>query len=219
MAIEIAAQLREESNPRKLRRQGFIPGVVYGNDTHKTVQIAAKDLKNALKRATRSSRFEISVDGKTYDTFLREIQYHPLNDDILHIDFYQPRKTQNVTMEVRIKLVGTPAGLKMGGILSQIRGSVLMRGPMDNIPEIIELDVTHMNVGSVLRVGDIEIEGVLLLLPLDSTIAYVKLPRRLEVTAAAEGEAGEEAAEAAEETAETDAEAAPPEAEGEDGEG
>jgi len=214
MAIEIAAQLREEPNPRKLRREGFIPGVVYGIDTHQTVQIAAKDLNNALKRATRSSRFEIKVDGQTYDTFLREIQYHPLNDDILHIDFYQPLKKQNVTMDVRIKLVGTPAGIKMGGILSQIRGSVTMRGPMDNIPEIIELDVTNMVVGSVLRLGDIEIEGVSLLLPLDSTIAYVKLPRRIEVTTVEEGEeAVEEATDAAA------AEAADAESEGDAGEG
>lgn len=207
MAIAISAEARTETNPRKLRREGFVPAVVYGNNTHEKIQINTRDLQKALGKATRSSHFEVSVGGKSYDAFLREVQYHPISESVLHVDFYQPGKGKMVSLNVPVRLVGTPVGLKLGGNLFQIREFIPMRGAMESIPEIIELDVTNMDVGSVLRLGDIQAEGVSLLLPLDSTIATVKLPRRV-VEPVEEGEVAEgaEGAEGAAEGAEGDAE-------------
>lgn len=207
MAIELNAELRTEKNPRELRRQGFVPGVVYGADVHHQIQMPTKDLQKVLNQATRSSRFEVKVNGESFDTFLREVQYNPLNDIVLHVDFYQPRPDQAVTMNVPILLRGTPVGLKLGGTLFQIREYLPLRGPMERIPEKIEIDVSNMDIGGVLRLGDLDLTGVSILLPLDSTIATVKVPRRVEVVEveedAIEGEegvvesaAGEAAAEA-----------------------
>ena len=196
MAIALSAEARSERNPRKLRRDGFVPAVVYGDDTHEQIQINNRDLKKALGTATRSSRFSITVGKSTYDAFLREVQYHPISDSVLHVDFYQPGKGRKVTLNVPLRLRGTPVGLKLGGNLFQIREFIPVRGQMETIPEIVEVDVTNMDVGSVLRLGDIQLEGVSLLLPLDSTLATVKLPRRVvepvEEGEVAEGAEGEE---------------------------
>lgn len=201
MAIELNAEPRTEKNPRELRRQGFVPGVVYGADVHQLIQMPTKDLQKVLNQATRSSRFEVKVNGESFDTFLREIQYNPLNDIVLHVDFYQPRPDQAVTMNVPILLRGTPVGLKFGGTLFQIREYLPLRGLMERIPEKIEIDVSNMDIGGVLRLGDLDLTGVSILLPLDSTIATVKVPRRAEVVDEAEEDAVEVAEDAAGEAA------------------
>lgn len=201
MPIEIAAEARADKTPRQLRREGFVPAVVYGTDTHEQIQITDRNLSKALSVATRSSRFSVQINGSNYDAFLREVQYHPLNDNVLHVDFYQPKADQNVTMHVPIQLNGTPVGLKMGGNLFKILDYLPVRGRMENIPERIEVEITNMDVGSVLRLGDLQLEGVSMLLPLDSTVATVKIPRRVAMEleadeeAAAEGEEGEAPAE------------------------
>lgn len=212
MAIEVVAEVRTEKNPRELRRRGYIPGVVYGAGVHRQVQFHWKTLQRALAQATRSSRFTIQLEGETYPTFLREIQYHPLNDAILHVDFYRPRPGQPVTLEVPILLHGSPVGLKMGGTLSQVRDRLPVRGPMEHVPPAIEVDVTPMEVGSVLRVGDLDLSGVSVLVPLDSTIAFVRVPRRVEAVEAVE-EAEEAEAAPAEAAAEEAAQEAAQEAE------
>jgi len=195
MAIELVADKRSEETPRRLRRHGVIPCVVYGGDVHRQIQIGAKAFQKALSHATRSSRFSITVEGETFDTFLREIQYHPLSDDVLHVDFYQPHADQRVRMNVPIRLYGTPVGLKLGGTLFQIREYLPIKGVRDNIPEIVEIDVSGMEVGSVLRLGDLDLNDVSILLPLDSTIATVKVPRRAAVDEESETEAVEGTAE------------------------
>jgi len=197
MAIEITAEARSEKTPRQIRREGFVPAVVYGIGVNDQIQISERNLKKALSTATRSSRFSLQVGSTKYDAFLREVQYHPLNDDVLHIDFYQPKAEQHVTMRVPIKLNGTPIGLKMGGNLFKILEYIPLRGEMDKIPERIDVEITNMDVGSVLRLGDLDLEGVSMLLPLDSTIATVKIPRRVAMELEAE-EGAEEGAEGAE---------------------
>jgi len=207
MAIELTAEVRKEKNPRKLRRDGFIPAVVYGTKVHHQIQIPEKSLQKALSQATRSSRFTLTLGKEKFDAFLREIQYNPLTDGVIHVDFYQPQPDQPVTMNVLIKLHGTPAGIKQGGTLYQIRQYMPVRGVKDNIPERIEVDVTQMELGTSLRLGDLSLSGVSVMLPLDSTIATVKIPRRLEVAVAAPVAAEGEAAVTAE--GEAPAEGAP----------
>lgn len=193
----LEAEPREEGNPRELRRRGLIPGVVYGHGVHQLVQIRQGKLERLLGKITRSSRITLTLDGGEWPTFIKEIQYDPLTDRVLHIDFYYPSAEREIKMEVPILLRGEPQGRRFGGVLRRLRTKVLVKGLPERIPEKIELDVGGLDVGEALHIRDLPLEGVDVLTAPETPIALVKVPRREVVRVGAEAE--EEAAEAGEE--------------------
>lgn len=193
----LEAEPREEGNPRELRRRGLIPGVVYGHGVHQLVQIRQGKLERLLGKITRSSRITLTLDGGEWPTFIKEIQYDPLTDRVLHIDFYYPSAEREIKMEVPILLRGEPQGRRFGGVLRRLRTKVLVKGLPERIPEKIELDVSGLDVGEALHIRDLPLEGVDVLTAPETPIALVKVPRREVVRVGAEAE--EEAAEAGEE--------------------
>nr|BAL58720.1 50S ribosomal protein L25/general stress protein Ctc [Candidatus Acetothermum autotrophicum] len=172
-------------NPRALRRQGRIPGVLYGHEVHHPIAVDAKELEKLLARITRSSRITLIMDGKQLPAFIKEIQYDPLTDRVIHIDFYHPAPDRPVTIDVPVRLHGEPAGRKEGGVLQLLRDVVKVRGPMDAIPEIIEIDVTNLGIGQAVHVNELKLEGVQVLTPGEATIVTVVAPRKEEVAVAA----------------------------------
>jgi len=189
----LEAEPRGEGNPRELRRRGLVPGVVYGHGVHRLIQVERGELERLLAKITRSSRITLALDGGEWETFIKEIQYDPLTDRVLHIDFYLPSAEREVKMEVPILLRGEPEGRRLGGVLRRLLTKVLVKALPRDIPELIELDVSHLGVGESIRVADIELEGVRILTPPETTIATVKIPRRAAAQVAAEAEAEEEA--------------------------
>jgi len=196
---KLEAKEREEENPRELRRRGLVPAVVYGQELHRLIQVERGELEKLLGRITRSSRITLTLDGEEWETFIKEIQYDPLTDRVLHIDFYLPSVERQIKLEVPILLRGEPEGRLFGGVLRRLRTKILVKGLPKLIPEKIELDVSPLNVGESIRVRDLQLEEVEVLAPPEAPIAMVKVPRR-EVAAEAE-EAEAEEAEVAEEEA------------------
>lgn len=195
----LAAAPRVEENPRALRRQGFIPGVVYGRGVHRLIQVQQGELERLLGQITRSSRITLTLDGEEWETFIREIQYHPLTDQVIHIDFYLPPPDQEIELEVPVLLRGDPQGRRFGGVLRRLRTEILVKGLPAQIPERIELDVSGLGLEEAIRVGEIALEGVRILTPPEFPIAVVKIPRRevvQEVAAEAPAEAPAEGEEA-----------------------
>lgn len=203
---KLEADLREEGNPRELRRRGLVPGTVYGHQVHRLIQVNRGELEQLLGKITRSSRITLALDGEEWETFIKEIQYDPLTDRVLHIDFYLPSAEREIKMEVPILLRGEPVGQRFGGVLRRLRMKILVKGLPKQIPEKVELDVSGLGVGESIRVGDLGLEGVSVLTPPETPIALVKVPRRAIVQAAAEAVEAEEGAEKAAE-AEAGAEA------------
>jgi large subunit ribosomal protein L25 len=214
----LEAEPREEANPRELRRRGLVPGVVYGHGVHRLIQVQQGELERLLGKITRSSRITLALDGEEWETFIKEIQYDPLTDRVLHIDFYLPDAERKIKMEVPVLLRGEPEGRRFGGVLRRLQTKILVKGLPQLIPEKIELDVSPLGVGDSIRVRDIELEEVEILTPPEIPIATVKVPRRAAVQIAAEAEEAAEAEAEEEEGAEapeTPAEAEAAEAEGE----
>jgi len=203
MAYELQAEIRKEKNPRALRRQGKIPGVVYGPNIHQLVTFNRKDLERLLSKITRSSRIKLKLDDKEIDTFLKEIQHDPLTDQVIHVDLYHPPADRPITMEVPIKLYGEAKGRKSGGIVDQLREVVVVRGPAEKIPELIELDISGLDIHESIKAGEIPLpEGVQLITPPEALLVTVLAPRKVEEVlaeeaVAAEAEAPEEGEEAA----------------------
>lgn len=193
MAYTLEATVREKSNPRAMRREGKVPAVVYGPGTHELIALDRKVIEKVLDRATRSSRIDIQVNGDTMGTFIREMQYHPLTDELLHLDFYQPPADEAITLGVPIHVYGDAKGRKNGGIVNQINAQVEVYGPTDRIPERIDLDISDLDIHDSIYVSEIEIpEGAELMTPAESLIVTVFAPR---------SRAEEEAAETTEEAA------------------
>ncbi len=198
---KLGAVPRGKGNPRALRRQGLIPGVVYGRGIHRLIQVQQGELERLLGQITRSSRIKLALDGEEWEAFIKEIQYHPLTDRVIHVDFYLPSPEQEVTLEIPLLLRGDPQGRRLGGVLRRLQTAIRVRGLPERIPEKLEVDVSGLGLGETLRVRDLPLlEGVKVLTPPETPLATVKVPRRevtVEVTAAAAAEAEAPAAEAA----------------------
>ncbi len=161
----IMAQKRESGsrNARRLRREGKIPAVVYGYDfENKHIAVNRSELMSALKKSRRNDKFELKVDdGETYRVIIRELQWHPYKDEIVHIDFYKLTEGRPVVVDVPVKVVGEAKGVKMGGDLYQPRKKVTIEALPEAIPNEIEVDVSDLMIGDVIHVFDLKMpEGV-----------------------------------------------------------
>lgn len=186
---------------RKLRQNGQIPAVVYGREAdtiHLTLD--TQDAEHLFRRISVDNTIvEIDLDGEKapIQTLVREIQTHPWKANLLHVDFYRIEAGVAVDVDVPLRLIGTPVGVKMeGGVLEQVIHDLPMRCIPSKIPEVIEVDVSEMEVNDVLHIADIEFEeGVEVTIAGDRTICSVSIPRALDEILAAEEEAAEAAAE------------------------
>ena len=178
MAYTLEATVREKSNPRAMRREGKVPAIVYGPKTHEMIVLDRKVIEKVLAKATRSSRIDLKVNGNTMGTFIREMQYHPLTDELLHLDFYNPPADEPLTLEVPIHLYGDAKGRKNGGIVSQMSEFVELYGPIEMMPELIELDISDLDIHDSIYVSELDVpEGTELLTPAESLIVTVFAPR------------------------------------------
>ncbi len=186
MDYTIKAEPRgSKPNPRALRRQGRIPGVLYGHEVNQPIAVNARELEKLLARITRSSRITVELNGKRLATFIKEIQYDPLTDRVIHIDLYHPAPDRPVTVEVPVRLRGEAKGRKEGGVLQLLRDVVRVQGMIEQIPEVIEIDVSELGVGQAVHVNELKLEGVRVLTPGEATIVTVVAPRKEEAVAAA----------------------------------
>ena len=191
---------------RRLRRQGLIPGVLYGRSTPVAFAVGERDLRAALTTGAGSHAvLEVQVDGgSAHSAILKEFQRDKVRGIITHVDLQEVRLDQPIQTAVAITLVGEPAGVREGGILTQITTELNVEALPLEVPQGIEADVSGLGVGDTLRLSDVSVpDGVRLLDDPDETvIASVQVAREEVSEEPAEGgEAEGEEPEAAGETA------------------
>ena len=217
MNIKINAEKRnlgKKSNLTELRKEGFIPGIIYGNGQEgMKISINARDYAREYKKSIGEvAFFDITVDGKTYKAFIKDKQIHPLTREIVHIDFLELHKGKSITIDIPINFDGEAIGIKEGGILDIIHRKMQVTCLPKDIPDEIKIDVSGMNIGDSIRVGDIILsEDIVADLSEDVTILTLSFPKVIEeieeeVEEGIEGEEGSEGEEAAEESSEKDSE-------------
>jgi large subunit ribosomal protein L25 len=194
---------------RRLRRQGLIPGVLYGRSKPVAIAIAERDLRTALTgKGGTHAVLDVTVDGGgSHSAILKEFQVSKVRGKLTHIDLLEVRLDQPIQTAVSVHLVGEPAGVKEGGVLSQVSNEVHVEALPLEIPEHLDIDVSGMHIGDTLRLAELQVpEGVTLLDDPETTVlATVTLPTRVEEPEV-EAEEGEEAeGEAAEAAAEGEA--------------
>ena len=204
MIVKTREQLGSRET-RRLRRQGVIPGVLYGSGDPVAVSIEERELRRALTGAAGlHSILDVEIDGtgKAHASILKEYQVDKVRGGVTHVDLQEVRLDRAITASVSVHLIGgdNAPGVKEGGVLSQPLREIQVEALPLEVPEHIDLDVSHMMTGDTLRIGDIVVqEGVTFLDDPETVVATVTAPTREiepEEVPAEEGE-GEEGAEGA----------------------
>lgn len=177
---------------RSLRRDGQIPGVIYGHAREaQPVVVPTRELERLLGTISAGSTVvELDIDGKTSRTLIREIQRHPFKKQILHIDFQELVAGETVVVHVPLVFVGTPEGVRLGGgILDQVMHDLEIEVDPANMPNHIDVDITSLGIGHSLHVSDIPLPpGVTVLSDEDATVCVLSAPKVTEEPAAVEAE-------------------------------
>ena len=196
------------SAARRTRLRNKVPAVVY----HSGVEATPLSVdKISLNKALRTGQmiFEVNVEDKDQFVLVKEIQYHPVTDEIIHIDFQKVKEDEKISLEVAVRSSGEAQGVKLGGLLVQMLNSVTIKCRPAEIPEFLEIDVTDMEMNTNLFVRDITLPtDVEMLTADDIAVVSVQEPKEEkeeEVVEETESEEADEASDADEQPAEGEA--------------
>jgi large subunit ribosomal protein L25 len=205
--IVLAAEQRERAGKgvaRALRREGLVPAVIYGGkEAPEGISVNSRDITKIFNTGRLlSTLIEIEVKGKKQRAIARDVQLHPVRDDILHADFLRLGKDAKIAVEVAVNFLNeeTCPGLKMGGVLNVVRYTIELNCPADNIPEAIDLDLAEAQMNDSIHISEVNLpDGVEpVITDRDFTIVTIAAPAALR----SEAEEAEDEAEAAEGEAE-----------------
>jgi large subunit ribosomal protein L25 len=196
---------------KALRNAGMVPCVVYGGD--KPIHFSAPELafKNLVYTPDVHTVVIALEDGTNVSAILQDIQFHPVSDRILHMDFYQIFDDKEVMLEIPVRVVGNSRGVKNGGVLRVVSRKLRVKALPQNLPDFIEADITEMKIGAKMYVTDIETDNFTFLHTDNTVICQVRTSRVAvedEVDEDEEGVEGEEGEEGEEATG-VEGEAAP----------
>ena len=185
-SIEVKGSLRTETGKKathELRKNDSIPCVLYGSqkdengniiDTHFAV---TNEAVRKLVYTPHIYVVDLNIEGKIVNAVMKDIQFHPVTDKILHIDFYQIDESNPIVMEVPVQLEGLAEGVKAGGKLSLQMRKLKVKALYNVIPERLVINVSNLGLGKTIKVGELSYEGLELLNAKDAVVCAVKLTR------------------------------------------
>lgn len=177
----IEGEIREEkgsSVAKRLRRQGYLPAVLYGKEKKLNVKLPLKNLEKALKVFGEHSIYNLKINSEEHQVLIKEIQREPVKEFLQHVDFMEVTSTQTVRVEVEIVLEGEPKGVKEGGIVEYGARQIEIETSVDKIPPFLSCDVSDLEVGQSLTVKDLVVpEGVKILSPENTLLINVLVPK------------------------------------------
>ena len=161
---------------RTLRNAGMVPCVLYGGD--QPVHFTAEEI--AFKNLVYTPNVHtvvIELAGGTQNAILQDIQFHPVSDKILHIDFYRLQDDKEITMEVPVKVTGTSPGVLAGGVLRVNQRKLKVRALPANLPDFVEANISELEMGNKLYITKIETNNFKMLNPENTVVAQVRISR------------------------------------------
>ena len=170
-----------KGNARKIRATGRVPAVIYGHgEATRLLSMDAHELSVLFSRIrVESTVIDVTIEGDAapIKALVREVQKHVVKEDLLHVDLYQIHAGESITVDVALRLVGAAPGVKSGGLLQQALSVIEVRCLPDRIPDSIEVDISGLDIGDSVHVGDITPpEGVEFLVDADRTVCSVQPP-------------------------------------------
>lgn len=189
--VELIGTKREANGTtgaKEVRRQKLVPCVLYGGPDILHFSVEARALDKVV-HSPSAHRIALNIDGEQRVALLHDKQFQPVTDEVIHADFMEvvPGKEARLSMTVRLK--GQSAGVRKGGKLNQSMRNLRVKGRPEDMPEVIELDITKLDVGEQLRVRDIQLPGITLLEKPHDVVVSVKMAKKSAADAAAEADA------------------------------
>jgi large subunit ribosomal protein L25 len=189
METNLTADVRQDTGKgaaRRLRSSGRVPGILYGHGMEPVkLSISSQDLLHLFHTAGGGSTLvDLKVDGKTHLAIPREIQRDHIHGRFIHIDFLEVRRDEQITLGVEVHEVGEAPGIRAGGVIEHHLREIEIQCLPKDVPEMIPADISSLEIGDMLRVGDIPApEGVVFLTAADTPVISVITPAALRVEA------------------------------------
>ena len=194
--FEINGKVREVGNKaviKAIRKQGLVPCNLYGQGMENVLfTVTDKDLQG-ITNTPASYIIDIKLDnGKAYQAVVHELQFHPVKDNCLHVDFIAVSEDKPIAIKVPIVVSGHPVGVQKGGKFVLVSRFVKISALMKDLPDTVNVDITPLDIEKRIVAGDIKIEGVNVVSPKDTIICTVKATRNMTAQAADESAEGAE---------------------------
>ncbi len=183
----LKGEIRQKGNKaviKAFRRQGLVPCNLYGLGLENILfTVNEKDLKG-LTHTPASYIVDLELGGKGYTAIAHEYQWHPVDDNCLHVDFLAVDEVKPIAINVPLKLTGHPVGVQAGGKFTQSARSLKVSALMKDLPDVLELDVTSLELDKRMVAGDVKVEGLQILSDKNTIICSVKTTRAMQQAAA-----------------------------------
>lgn len=170
-------KIGKKADVKQLRRAGEVPCVYYGHNVENIVfSVDAKELKK-ITHTPKSYLINLEVDGQSHLCVFHQIQYHPVTDEALHVDFLAISSEKPVVIEVPVVIEGNSEGVKQGGKLLVSARKLKISAPIDLLPDELKVDITDLQLGKTIVAGDLSYEGIQIVSPKSTIICAVKMTR------------------------------------------
>ena len=186
-SIQLSAKKRDQfgkTNTKAVRREERIPAVIYGHGEPVNFSLDVKEVK-PLIYTPNSYIVELDIEGHKEVGVLREVQFHPVREEILHMDFYRVNEDKPVTIDIPVRITGNSEGVKMGGKLVQNKRKLTVNGRLEHLPDELIVDITELGIGKTIFVGDMKYDNLRLLNPASTAICAIRVTRAAAAAAAA----------------------------------
>ena len=157
-SLKIEAKKREslgKKEAKKLRAQGLVPGVIYGKDSVKHLAIQFSELRSVVY-TPNVYLIDLDLEGEIHKAMIQDMQWHPVDEQILHIDFLKIEEDKPVKIGVPVIITGMAKGIKAGGKLKTNMRKLRIKALVDDLPDAIEIDVTSLGIGDSIKVGKLK---------------------------------------------------------------
>ena len=197
--INVSGQKREnlgKKASKTLRKEGMVPCNLYGEAKQdgKPLALAFASPMSELRKIVYTPHIyviELIIDGERHTAVMKELQFHPVTDALLHVDFYEVNDQKPIVMGVPVKLIGLAQGVRDGGRMNMSIRKINVRAPYQQIPEHLDIDVTKLTLGKSIKVGELSFEGLEMITPSEVVVCSIKTTRN-SIASSVEQESEEE---------------------------
>ena len=192
--INVTGQKRNDLGKKAsklLRKEGLIPCNIYGekkDENGKPVAVSFACPMSELRKVVYAPHIDVInliIDGESHTAVMKELQFHPVTDALLHADFYEVNDQKPITIGIPVKLNGLAQGVRDGGRINLSIRKINVTAPYQIIPEHLDIDVTNLQLGKSIKVGELNFEGLTLSTPAEVVVCSVKATRASRSAAAA----------------------------------
>lgn len=201
--VKVEGKLRTDLGKKAsklLRKEGLVPCNIYGEMKDADGKPQAMSFvchMNELRKIVYTPHIyviDLIIEGKSHTAVLKELQFHPVNDSLLHVDFFEVNDQKPITIGIPVKLNGLAQGVRDGGRVNLSIRKINVTAPYQIIPETLDIDITDLKLGKSIKVGELHFDGIELSTPAEVVVCSIKTTRASKSTASADDATATDAA-------------------------